>query len=302
MAKPKTSLLSFGATGTIGNALTYQKRGTGTIVREKPVPRQPNTLPQWYQRWLYQDYAHLWAQQSVATKQQYASDGSRHHLTGFQYWMKYNLRNLPDLMAYWKLDRSTGPTTPDSSRNQNTATIFGASPATGLIDGCLSLDGINDYLDCGNNPSLHPTNHLTIECFVLQRAVSASVTEILRKGPLETYALSFDTPASNNLRFRVRDTTPANHFTPTFPITPGIFHHVAGVYDGTNGYLFVDGDLKSTTPWGPFTFAPSTNLIIGRDDPLAGRYFNGLIDHVKLCDQALTPAEILRHSLRRYPP
>ncbi|GAJ14702.1 unnamed protein product, partial [marine sediment metagenome] len=50
MAKLKKPLLSLGARGTIADTLTFQKRQGIDLVKRKPVPSQPRTLPQMYQR------------------------------------------------------------------------------------------------------------------------------------------------------------------------------------------------------------------------------------------------------------
>ncbi|MBA7676163.1 hypothetical protein ES703_84404 [subsurface metagenome] len=153
MAKPKQPVLGLGARGTLADTLTFQRRKGVDIARKKPVPAYTLTLPQRYQRWLYEDYIALWAQQTAAQRQAYRSSGSRLHLTGLQYFLKYHLTHLPDITAWWPLDAHAGAITPDRSRNNYHGTVVGASRADGRIAECLYFDGLNDYV---HQPALMP--------------------------------------------------------------------------------------------------------------------------------------------------
>lgn len=147
MAKTNTPFFSFGSRGSVGESLTTQKRGRDTVIRQLPLPTDPHSLAQTYQRWLYQDYAYLWTLQSLSTRRQYASDGVRFHLTGFQYWMKYQLTTRLNILAHWKLDNVIAGITPDSSPYANNGTVIGASPVAGIIGPALYFDGINDEVN-----------------------------------------------------------------------------------------------------------------------------------------------------------
>src|SRR5262249_7126146 len=84
-------------------------------------------------------------------------------------------------------------------------------------------------------------------------------------------------------------------------ISAGVWHHVAGTYDGTKLQLYVDG-----APWGnplPHTGAispmlPGSYNTIGSEAGrttcgfCGGRYFKGQIDEVGIYNRALTAAEI----------
>ena len=164
MAKTQTPFLSLGARGTVGGFLTTQKSGKATILREKPVPTDPYSLAQFYQRYLYQDYAYLWTQQSEATRQTYATAGSRHHLTGFQYWMKYHLTNLPDILAFYHYDPTSSAILIDYSRLGTHLTTIGATwNDLPFGKGYLHYDGINDYSFLNDPPGFTYDNGLSIE-------------------------------------------------------------------------------------------------------------------------------------------
>ena len=93
MAKPDKPLLSFGARGTIGDALTFQKHGSGTIARQKPIPTDPKTDLQLAQRQVYRDALAAWNALTPEEKEAYR--GVCPGLTPYQCYMKTALAYVP---------------------------------------------------------------------------------------------------------------------------------------------------------------------------------------------------------------
>lgn len=143
-----------GAHGSIGKSLTYQKRGDATLIRKKPIPKQPNTTPQLWQRSQYQHFANLWHSLSDAHKEVWRARGTPLRLSAFNMWMRANLNMLPDLLAQWHFDELTGFIAKDTAKLQNHGTIFGASHVPGLFNYCLSFDGLDDLANMGTPASL----------------------------------------------------------------------------------------------------------------------------------------------------
>ena len=73
-----------------------------------------------------------------------------------------------------------------------------------------------------------------------------------------------------------------------------MWHFIVASYEGKNGKIYVDG-LLINQEFSIYTFLLQTNFIIGNDD-LSGydRWFNGLIDDVRIYNRALTDQEILK--------
>jgi hypothetical protein len=75
-------------------------------------------------------------------------------------------------------------------------------------------------------------------------------------------------------------------------LTAGVWYHVAGVVDGENRSLYINGQLD-TSAGNPV--AISTNIvapiIIGRAGG-GGYYFPGIIDDVRIYDKPLSAGEI----------
>ena len=93
MAKPKNPLLSLGARGTIGDVLTFQKRGRLTIARQKPIPTDPQTDLQLAQRQVYREAVAAWNALTPEEKEAYR--GVCPGLTPYQCYMKTALAVTP---------------------------------------------------------------------------------------------------------------------------------------------------------------------------------------------------------------
>lgn len=301
MPKTKTPFLSLGAQGSVGGSITAQRSPHGTILREKPLPSDPYSLPQAYQRWLYEDYAYLWTQQTIATQRTYSATGSRYHLTGFQYWMSFQLKNLPDIVLLVHLDNLDGALVLDKSRNANNGTAFGTVIAPGIIGNALSFDGINDYVNFGDIASFESSD-FTLEALI---NTNASVGQaIFSKG-------QFDAGIGPTLRgymFRIQGTSGIKdgdeRIERAFNVSQNINHHVAITFDRSGNMGFwLDGTNTLNVS------IASIGGITNPNDLRIGCYtnnptylpFGGIIDMAIIYNRALDATEITRHSLRRYP-
>lgn len=88
MPKLKRPLLSLQATGNLGRDLVYTGKSKASRVRQASVPFDPETAPQNQQRQAFRDCITLWHALSTAEQRSWQSKASRHHLTGYQFFMK----------------------------------------------------------------------------------------------------------------------------------------------------------------------------------------------------------------------
>lgn len=82
-------------------------------------------------------------------------------------------------------------------------------------------------------------------------------------------------------------------------VVDSVYHHAAGVWDGSNLLLYLDGKLESSTAW---AIAPATkNPTIGNTsiDEIQ-KYWNGSIDDVAVFTRALTAREIAQLAASGY--
>src|SRR5258706_16194343 len=71
------------------------------------------------------------------------------------------------LVGYWKLDDALGITAADSSGSGNPGTLINGPLWTpGKVGTALSFDGVNDYVDLNNSPSLNPSTQITLAAWI----------------------------------------------------------------------------------------------------------------------------------------
>lgn len=301
MVETKTPFFSLGSRGTVGNALTSQKSGPLSMLREKPVPSDPYSLAQAYQRWRYRDYAYRWQFLSEAQKQAYTTSGYRYHKTGYHMFLREQLTTLPDLAGEWRLDGVAGSVAIDSSKNLNHGTIYGALQAPGIVDNCLWFDGIDDYVRCGSDPSLDITTQITIEVRINQDPSVSSQQVVLISGDSysQTYHLRIE--ADGKPHFGFNPDGPLRYLPTTTPITRGKWQHIACVFTSlTDMKVYLDGvDISGVRQ--DYTGYPKVFKRVDIGGIGTGVSFKGYIDWPLIYNRPLDTLEIPRHSKRRYP-
>ncbi len=300
MVNLKNPLLSFDAHGTVGNAVTFQGGTKRKFSRQKPPRPGGVTLPRQYQRWAYRDYAYLWTQQTPAVKGLFRSNGARHHLTGFQYWMKYQLTNLLDLAAWYRLDATTGALVIDSSPNHNNGTLFGCSPAGGLIGGALSFDGFNDFFEVPVTPSLNfGIDSFTITAFVKKVDLTGDFIGKFqdRFGP-GVWGISFFSNVLMQLEQEPRN--PAVFFA--IDDYDNSWCAYAWRINRTTDFIecYQQGVFRSQGAFVPQSFSNTLPLTVGKFSSLLLGFFGGQVDELRFYYGLLDTELIRRHALRRY--
>jgi hypothetical protein len=183
----------------------------------------------------------------------------------------------------------------DSSGNGFNGTILGDPNFVAGHEGmAMDLDGDGDYVDCGYDPLFDiATNEITVSAWVTIRSIANQWSAIAAKGE---YAWRLGN-ASFDPRF---------HFGITIwnaPDTASIdgvtavgydeWHHAAGVFDGSNIMVYLDGALDVSTPTTEPIGVNNKNVFIGDNPDATGRYWDGLIDELKIYDRALSASEVL---------
>ena len=81
------------------------------------------------------------------------------------------------LVAAYGFDEGSGTTVADSSGSGNGGTVSGATWAIGKFGTALSFDGVNDIVNVADSASLDLTTGMTIEAWVLPRALGSDVED-----------------------------------------------------------------------------------------------------------------------------
>jgi N-acetylneuraminic acid mutarotase len=205
----------------------------------------------------------------------------------------------PELAAYWKLDEAEGSIAHDSV-SDNHGILHGEplwQPESGKKAGALQLDGIDDYVITAFvlDPSTGPFSVCT--CIQGGSPGNVVISQIDGIGGSGENWLGTE-PVSGKLMTGLV-VPAAGRFIPKpliseSVITDGQWYHVGFVWDGSYRILYVDGVevAKDTAAQNPLKSATG-GLHIGADKTLgAGTFFSGMIDDVRIYNQALTTEEI----------
>ena len=222
-------------------------------------------------------------------------------MTGFAYFMRWYLTNLPDLVARYHLDFITNSQTPDSSKNLEHATVFGASVTDGIVANSFDFDGVDNRCVRAYDTLLDLTDALTIEVFV-NPAVLAGIPKGIVCRAYAADILPYGLVAwTDRIRFFSYD----GGLLFTVGYTPpalDVWYHVVATFDESlpsdNAKLFVDGILRDAANYTSPLPTNTSVLYLGTYDI---QYYTGLIDEARLYNRAMAQAQITRHAARRYP-
>jgi len=232
--------------------------------------------------------------------------------------------NEPGLVGYWRLDEGEGKIARDLSPFRAHAQL-GNRPVPDMDDPlwlvsdapvvasaaaettrpirqnfALQFDGQDDYADMGNAPDLRLGGPLTIEAWIKPTIIAASGQPILAKenanGRQNAYELLLDHGLA---RFQVSDGSAGccgaqGWFPATGKTTfqPNIWRHVAGVWDGRQISVYLDGILEGSRAFDrPIPDVPFS-VKVGLNAFSQPKYFAGVIDEVRLWNRARSQAEI----------
>jgi hypothetical protein len=309
MAKLKGPLLSEKAHGKLAQDLIYSSRKEGNIGRQYHYPKKEVTLKQWTQRHIIGLLTAHWQVKTDSEKKVYEdlAKASGLNISGFNYFIKVaqaDLKTHHGLVGYWSFNESTGDQAYDYSGCGNHGTLKPTYPSDvpTRVDSfrkeygnALKFDGVNDYVDCGNDESLVLTDAITIEAWGKPTALGQRYG-IVEKHTSPDYGWWFAIEDTKALKFLVATSVGVRYSESTIDLTTD-WTHVVGIYHGTDVKLFINGNDKSGT-----TEGTGGGDIINDDQTVCigaarwGNYFfNGPMDEIRIYNRALGTDEIKKH-------
>lgn len=209
------------------------------------------------------------------------------------------------------LAETSGTNTNDSTSNNNDGTKLSATepnPTTsGQINGAQDFDGTNDLITISNFPNTFDFNGAFTLSLWIQKTTSAANKDLISNwrfaniGGVSNHGMFLEFAEADKLRFTYRNNgTGVFDFGQSSTITDSALHHVVAVYDpslgSANARVYLDGSQMSVTANATSTFSiTGRSTLIGSLDGGAdsfNRYFDGLIDEVKISNTARSAAWI----------
>ncbi len=213
-----------------------------------------------------------------------------------QYWDRfYKYRSLQGGFIWDWVNQSLLVdlvTTPDRSSYNHQAVLMGRpEPVDGYRGRAIQLSGLDDFVEVSPHPSLQLTgNQLTLQTWIYPRGFNGSNTMISRG--LHSFSLAqfhedsicFTVRAS--MDFKVSASLPKNW--------NHNWHHVAGIYNGRDISIYLDGVLLAKAPASGRIERTYYEVTVGKNhqgdhENTPGFISNARFDEVMIHDTALEP-------------
>ncbi|MHA7967632.1 DUF5695 domain-containing protein [Paenibacillus sp. CAU 1782] len=204
---------------------------------------------------------------------------------------------VPEVIALYAMDQTSGTTATDSSGGNRHASLFGGTSwVAGQTGNALGLNGTNAY---ANLPAgiLSSVNDFTVATWV-KINTNADWARIFDfgTGTSNYMFLTADAGGTPGLRFGI--TTSGNgseqQISTNTPLATGSWKHVAVTKAGNVGILYVDGvevARNNSLTLSPSGLGNTTQNYIGRSQ-FSDPYLNGAIDDFRIYSRGLSAVEV----------
>jgi hypothetical protein len=210
----------------------------------------------------------------------------------------FGTAELAGLIGFWKLDETGGREVADSSGNANNGEIVNGQPqwvSAGKRGGALLFDGKGEFVQISNESKFDCTAEVTVAAWIKVNRFDKEWQAIVTKGD-SAWRLQRNQD-TDNLEFacsglKIPSDSPYGGLYGEKNVNDGKWHHVAGVYDGKKMTLYVDGEEDVSQPASGAIGNNDKPVDIGENAEMTGRFWNGLIDDVRVYNCSLDRAEV----------
>ncbi|MGB9594852.1 MAG: LamG domain-containing protein, partial [Candidatus Poribacteria bacterium] len=219
--------------------------------------------------------------------------------------LKTGTWHTTDLLSFWSFQEGTGTTLTDIYGGYNATLYNFASPPTSTsgwntesAGKVLAFDGTNDY--CQTSATFPTSSVMTVSMWLKQESSGQSWRTFIKTTGNSDYGVfQIRMRVSGPNKIELVDSTVNVRYTSTTQLSWSQWYHIVAVFDGTNAYLYINGQLDgSTSSW---TAIPSGTYGIVIGYGRMGSYpFSGRMDDIKIWNRALSPSEIVELYNDRY--
>jgi len=206
---------------------------------------------------------------------------------------------------YWRIDEvNDAGTTEGSTWSFTTSNTFIDSTVT-----YLEFDGEDDFVNCGNDPSLQITgSNITLEAWIYAPEFKDAVWQgcVITKdyggGAGNDFGYMIRCGGDGVVNFNLGSGNWNEINSPAGTLGIDTWYHVAGTYDGSVMRLYIDGEQVASQS-GSFSIGNANlNLLIGESPGFPGRCFIGKIDEVRVWNVARTQSQLQSTMSTELPP
>jgi len=213
------------------------------------------------------------------------------------------------LVSWWDGDAVAGTTAKDIHDGNDGTLMGGVNIAPGIVGNAFQFDGSSGNIMIAHETAFDFTTGVSADAWVFISGGDGNYQSVVNKGyysggPFELrmtregdpYPFILGCPDKHVIYFAV--TTNNGLQSAGACITKGVWHHVAGTYDGTAVRFYLDGQIP-VSPNGTLGEVLQSGTLIQNDLPVSigwngafGEVWAGLIDEVQIFNRALTAAEV----------
>ena len=203
-----------------------------------------------------------------------------------------------NMVSRWRLDEIINTNKTPDQWGSNTGTLYGTNglpqlrPSSECVtDGCFKFDGVDDYVDCGTNSifNFKSSNFLFSTWFKTNDSINRQ------------HLMGFGGSSNPNLQFDMNDSgyglwvfwngTGNPNTRTTINYGDNKWHFIVFMRNSDVFTLIIDNIAKVTTSYTSPIDLSTFNFILGRGGSQA-YYFNGLIDDIRIYNEAISYSQI----------
>ena len=193
------------------------------------------------------------------------------------------------MFAWWKFE---GNLTDSSGNGKVASAVNGPTLSSDAAAGEYSVSlGGGSYINCGTDTDYQLVEAGTVCGWVKTSSLTNPWASIVGKGRSAWRLCRYNSDAT--VAFHINTASGSEvQANGSVTVVDGQWHHVAGTWSGQKVTLYVDGEIDAQVSSSDSVNATADPMWIGGRSDSTSRYWDGLIDDVRIYSYALSEAEI----------